>query len=257
MAMHRLCSQHPKTTRSGSNVLRRTIIQIPNNIEDATVALEGLGKILMTGEWERAAIVYAFTEISDDQSHVSNDMMSPLEFAELGIPGLKSKTTVRRYHEAWQTAIDSNDAAVTIPGHGYIMPTIPWPPMERTPRQSGATLPRIIDAMKDRSFMDEVIANLPFIDLDYLLNKAQARLNSNKTPKEPKEQGSLDVMVAAVDMADALDSLEDAEPSWSAAVREGHITEEVAGEHLARLSIASTLMSDASVSDSFEASVPR
>lgn len=83
---------------------------MPASIEEAQVALTGLSELLTATEWEKAAIVAAFVEVSENQtnlSHASSSMLSPVDFAALGIAGLRSKDTVRRYVKAWEnTGLD-------------------------------------------------------------------------------------------------------------------------------------------------------
>lgn len=78
-----------------------TTINIPTSIEQAVDALVGVEALLRAKEWERAAIVAAFVEVSETQAHVSSDMRSSAQFAALGIAGLKSPNTVREYASRW------------------------------------------------------------------------------------------------------------------------------------------------------------
>lgn len=78
-------------------------VHIPDSIEKAVAALDGLEKLLTAKQWERAAIVYAFTEDDVKMNQYartkSGTGMSPREFANLDIIGLKSHNTVRNYRD--------------------------------------------------------------------------------------------------------------------------------------------------------------
>lgn len=105
-------------------------IKVPKTLDEATTKLVDLDGLVTAREWERAAIVYAFTTEADGPGRpkVNSDLCSPQEFAALGINGLKSKTTVRTYRRAWQTAIDAKKAKPPRPGGQVTLPEMPWPP---------------------------------------------------------------------------------------------------------------------------------
>jgi hypothetical protein len=109
-------------------------IKIPSTIEDATERLISLGELVTAKEWTRAAIVAAFVspgevggstkiEVKADSS-VENDLEDCSAFARRGIIGLRSKDTVRRYHDAWM----SDDRERPTPGAKIELPDTPWPP---------------------------------------------------------------------------------------------------------------------------------
>ncbi len=83
---------------------------IPESVEACVTRLNGLGALLTATEWERAAIVATFVtagNVGDNQHTIEparSSSLSPVEFAALGITGLRSKDTVRRYHDAWMNA---------------------------------------------------------------------------------------------------------------------------------------------------------
>lgn len=127
-------------------------IRIPESIEAATAALEGVGALLTAKEWERAAIVYAFTR--DGGSGSRTDLptyrrnalgLTTGEFAALGITGLKSDTTVRDYRKAWQTVIDDGQAVAVAPGDTIEMPDRGFPP---NPKQHSSTPPEVISGIR-------------------------------------------------------------------------------------------------------------
>lgn len=115
-------------------------VHIPATIEEAQSTLEGLGALLTAKEWERAAIVYAFTEERREgrpsKLTTSGEFLSIAEFAALGIAGLKSDTTVRDYRKAWQSAVDDGYARPVVPGQGVDLPKRSYPP---NPKQHTST----------------------------------------------------------------------------------------------------------------------
>jgi hypothetical protein len=76
--------------------------------------LGAVGGLLSAGHWGTAAIVYAYTE--PGEPHFASGEKSPdgklniSEFADLGIRGLKTRNSVRRYRNAWQTAEGAYDS---------------------------------------------------------------------------------------------------------------------------------------------------
>jgi hypothetical protein len=81
---------------------------IPSTVDDAVDQLGGLHRLIQAREWERAAIVFAFTRDDAPKAHRvmdrnNHERMSFREFAEQGISGLTTHVTVARYHRAWAT----------------------------------------------------------------------------------------------------------------------------------------------------------
>lgn len=100
-------------------------MHIPSNIEEAREQLTGLEKVLTARHWERAAIVYAFTERpGKDWRAGSMTKLSCSQFAQLGIPGLRSHMSVAHYHDAWKQAIDEGYAADVVPGDDVALPDV-------------------------------------------------------------------------------------------------------------------------------------
>lgn len=105
-------------------------VTIPASIEEATKALKGVGALLTAKEWERAAIVYAFTEPTDGgrPKAAKSGEKSPLTiaaFAALGITGLTTRNTVREYRETWQKY-----GSPVQPGDTITLPDLDWPPID-------------------------------------------------------------------------------------------------------------------------------
>lgn len=113
----------------------RNRTRIPATIKDAVNQLNGLGDLLTAKEWERAAIVYAFTRDGTGRdnairSETTTDGYTARQFADLGITGLKSDATVRIYRKAWQAAIDADKAKPVSPGDEVSEPDMSWPPTD-------------------------------------------------------------------------------------------------------------------------------
>lgn len=107
-------------------------IAIPDDIEAATGALNSIGDLITAHKWQRAAIVYAFT--GDDTPGPKTDRgdrgkstaVSCREFASLGISGLRSDQTVRRYRKAWAWAVETDQALRAVPGVAVALPDVAW-----------------------------------------------------------------------------------------------------------------------------------
>lgn len=81
-------------------------VTIPSTLTEAQAQLEGLGRLINASAWERAAIVAAYVELSvggRPSANVKRDpnLMTPVQFSELGIFGLRSHNSVRKYAEHW------------------------------------------------------------------------------------------------------------------------------------------------------------
>lgn len=111
------------------------MIHIPASIEDAVSKLNGLERLLTATEWEKAAIVAAFVTLDGTpgpkSSASSSRSLTAPEFAALGITGLKSKDTVRRYVAAWE----STGLPKPTPGSDVELPTVPFPEAPKKPAE--------------------------------------------------------------------------------------------------------------------------
>lgn len=107
--------------------------------------LDGLSRLLLASDWEKAAIVAAFVEVDTGQGSrrdlASSSQVPPLsdrEFAALGIVGLKSKDTVRKYVRAWMQHVGTRP----VPGEPVALPRVPFPSLrERGDGDSATTEP--------------------------------------------------------------------------------------------------------------------
>lgn len=102
--------------------------------------LRGLGRLLTSSDWEKAAVVATFVELKDGRGgdkksatakiKVKSDFdLTTYEFAELGIVGLKSKNSVVRYAKAWMDEVGTRPQ----PGQPIAVPTKPLPKHNPTP----------------------------------------------------------------------------------------------------------------------------
>lgn len=78
-----------------------TTIKIPRTLDSARRKLGGIDDLLTATNWERAAIVAAFTRTGGQGHKDRSVLLTTYEFAALGIKGLTSHVTVRRYRDAW------------------------------------------------------------------------------------------------------------------------------------------------------------
>lgn len=107
-------------------------VHIPETVEGLRKDLGGLERLLVAKRWEKAAIVYAWTEPGEqgDNGHTKREENRPLPiktFARLGIIGLKHPEEVREYRSAWESAHKDGQASLDIkPGDEVALPTLPW-----------------------------------------------------------------------------------------------------------------------------------
>lgn len=118
----------------------RTTIMIPATIEEAKIALGGLGALLTAKGWERAAIVYAFTKetrAGRPRKGKSSEItqLSCNDFAKLGIHGLRGGQAVREHRANWEEAMANGWVEAVAPGDEVVLPAEPYPP---SPRKTGA-----------------------------------------------------------------------------------------------------------------------
>lgn len=124
---------------------------IPSTLDEVKEHLNGLGKLVTAKEWERAAIVWAWTRegVNQYESLVSSyQAMTITDFAKLGIINLSSRNSVREYRQRWQAIVDElGDAYAVRPGDEIPPVEKPW--REEKSRDDG-------DVDSDESTSDSV-----------------------------------------------------------------------------------------------------
>jgi hypothetical protein len=100
-------------------------------LKAAINALNGIESLLTARQWERAAVVYAFTtaEMGRPKVTSSDDFPLPVaRFAELGIAGLRSPTTVAGARQMWEFAMERHGCPAAVPGQAVPLPDeADWP----------------------------------------------------------------------------------------------------------------------------------
>lgn len=108
-----------------------TAIQIPAP-DELRGRLNGLELLLTVTKWERAALVFAYTEAQTNKGHgtrpgVAPPRMNIRNFAGQGYHGLSTPKSVARYRQAWETAISNGWAVPVAPGDRVVLPDEPFP----------------------------------------------------------------------------------------------------------------------------------
>lgn len=201
-----------------------TTINIPASLDEAVNQLTGLGELLTATEWERAAIVAAFVRLPGAGARTdlatSSQVRSPNEFANLGITGLKSKDTVRRYVQAW---LYEHDGKYPKPGAKRVIPTKDFP---THPGNTGtrATPSNVAEQLKDPEFRERVVRMVDQSTLDEIVVEAtevieeRAEVRPRPIPipaddmlNDPRKEVAANIASAARHMLAALrDDLADA-----------------------------------------------
>jgi DNA N-6-adenine-methyltransferase (Dam) len=110
---------------------RRTFA-IPRDPHQADRLAGDLGVLATATEWKRAAIVYSRVRVQEGQGRpiaaekAKTDLLSPAEYALLGIHGLRSTTTVRAYWRAWDNAVTEGLAEPVKLGDQVTVPSAEW-----------------------------------------------------------------------------------------------------------------------------------
>lgn len=98
--------------------------KIPESIEDAVLNLKGLGELITATEWQKAALVYAFTY--DGVNQYAGKDLNRLSVSDFARTGAMSKPTVIKYRKAWKLAIDNGFATDVKPGDLIDLPDVEW-----------------------------------------------------------------------------------------------------------------------------------
>ncbi|MGW0245081.1 hypothetical protein ACWDYH_00425 [Nocardia goodfellowii] len=106
------------------------LMNIPEDLESAVLGLKDLGELVTAAEWQRAALVFAFTYEGRPGGRSTGQecavALTMDEFSKLGLVGLSSRTTVRRYRQAWKLAIQDGFATFVMPGDEIALPEVDW-----------------------------------------------------------------------------------------------------------------------------------
>lgn len=107
-----------------------TTFKVPN-ADELRAQLTGLGRLLTARKWERAAIVFAFTEVGEvgrGRWHKPEPpRMYIREFAAQGFSGLTTNKSVSRYRDAWVSAVSNGWTTLAEPGWMVQIPEQPFP----------------------------------------------------------------------------------------------------------------------------------
>lgn len=110
----------------------RTVIRIPTEMTELRERLNGIERLLFTRKWERAALVFAFTEVQTNKGPGNRPGVTPgkyniRDFAALGIAGLTTNKAVSRYRNAWLSAVSQGWAPIVSPGVEVVLPDRDFP----------------------------------------------------------------------------------------------------------------------------------
>ena len=132
-----------------------TTCRIPTSAELGE-RLAGIDGLLTAKQWERAAIVFAFTEVQTGRRNGKRPTpprMNVREFARRGYAGLSTNKSVEHYRNAWISAINAGEAVPVSPGETTRLPSLPFPSWAtsaaeatRTPRPTPERILSGIDA---------------------------------------------------------------------------------------------------------------
>jgi len=162
-------------------------VVLPATVEELTGRLAGLDRLVVSSEWEKAAIVWAFTTNDNgrpQKASGSAGFPKPImAFARLGLAGLRSDATIRTYRAAWQSAIDSGAAVAVAPGDAVVLPALTWPPTGTTNSNSPAGIARDPKALAG------------------VLDRATAEVLAEALVSERLSEGQFSVLAEAVEVA--------------------------------------------------------
>lgn len=106
------------------------VIKVPDVLEDVSEALD-TSRLLVAREWEKAAIVFAFTAVGGPRNTAYHEPEPPRvnirQFARLGFSGLTTVKAVVRYRRAWSWAITEGLALPVEPGALVNLPMVAFP----------------------------------------------------------------------------------------------------------------------------------
>lgn len=177
-----------------------TTIRIPEP-DELRHRLAGIDRLLTARKWERAAIVYAFTDVGGPRNTPSHRPAPPKlnirNFAGQGYAGLTTPKAVSRYREAWMTAISQGWAVPVQPGDEVELPDEPfpaWPYGEgSTWEDHAATSEELVDTARRRGELaNDELTN------DELVAAARRRGERARRPLPERVAGALDSAATAL-----------------------------------------------------------
>jgi hypothetical protein len=104
-------------------------MHLPKTIDEARDRLGNIDGLVTARQWERAAIVWAFTYDAGrgrPQNNVEKSTLSEAEFAALKVHGLRTRDSVRAYRSAWRWAMEEAGAPDIKPGDEFEAPALDW-----------------------------------------------------------------------------------------------------------------------------------
>jgi hypothetical protein len=155
------------------------MIKIPKSIETAQEQLASLDGLITAKQWDRAAIVWAFTYEGTNRfdSGTELDRYSVTAFAGRGIKGLASKTSVIAYRKAWRDAMEMIGVPDVKPGETVETPALTFPPVsledpryrkvanreaiEAQAQEDGTSTSKALDIAKNKPAMAAAIKASP------------------------------------------------------------------------------------------------
>jgi hypothetical protein len=213
------------------------IVTIPRTIGAAGKQLAGIDKLLTASQWERAAIVWAFTAPSkggrpSKTTAPNQGQFSFREFARQGIRGLTKDTAVAEYHRIWQNAIDNGDAPECEPGDDVVLPTIKWPGRQDdagqrryaavdSPTALAAAVNKLPDHKRDaftqdltRTAAHDIVQRTaedhPDVAVHAVQTVADRSLATGRKPQPTRRGAYEDLNIVALDVVAVLDKWADA-----------------------------------------------
>jgi hypothetical protein len=127
-----------------------TVIFMPRDRDKAVTQLAGIGVVLASREWERAALVSLLVESKGrgrPKNGVKFEKYSISDFARLGIFGFRSANTISAYLKIWALA----GLPAPQPGDKVALPIQDWPDMSEIYGRE----PKIDDGDVDKEFDED------------------------------------------------------------------------------------------------------
>lgn len=157
-----------------------TTTRIPTEAE-LSERLAGLDGLLTAKQWERAAIVYAYTEVQVGRRNgrrPTPPRMNLREFARRGYAGLSTNKSVEHYRNAWVAAISAGHAVPVGPGDTTTLPVMRFPAWSTggpVTREARSARERVFEGIEAASL---ALRRVPFIADDDLTPEVHTELRT-------------------------------------------------------------------------------